>query len=69
MAKITVEGEQYTVVDKGSYNHDIGHYWKRVLVDGKEKVVVGRPGFWRFWTAKDRTEPMRNLKQKLVSNS
>lgn len=40
MAKITVEGNKYTVVDKGSYNHDIGHFWKRAGDFGLLKIEL-----------------------------
>jgi hypothetical protein len=59
MGKITVQGEIYTVTDKGCYSHDIGHYWKMVQTPDGEKPVVGRPGYWRFWTPADRTRPLR----------
>jgi len=58
MGKITVEGQPYKVTDSGSYNHDIGQYWKRVATPDGEKMVVGTRGRWRFWTARDRTRPL-----------
>lgn len=57
--KINVQGTPHKVTDKGSYSQDIGHYWKMVSTPEGEKMVVGRPGFWRFWTAADRTRPLR----------
>lgn len=59
MGMIMVEGRQYKVTDKGCYSHDIANYWKRVETADGEKLVVGRPGCWRFWTAEDRTIPLR----------
>lgn len=59
MGKITVEGQSYKVVESGGYNQDIGKYWKRVQTPDGEKMVVGSPGRWRFWTAADRTRPLR----------
>lgn len=59
MGKINVQGTAYKVTDSGSYNHDIGSYWKRVQTPDGEKMVVGSRGHWRFWTAEDRTSPLR----------
>ncbi len=59
MGKITVEGTTYKVTDKGHYNHDVGDYVKWVQTPDGEKMVVGSRGRWRFWTAEDRTRPLR----------
>lgn len=56
---VMVAGKKYKVVDSGSYNHDIGAYWKRVATDDGEKMIVGSRGSWRFWAAADRTRPLR----------
>lgn len=64
MGKITVEGSQYKVTDKGCYNHDMGAYWKRVETPDGEKMVVGGRGNWRFWTAHDRTRPLREAMER-----
>lgn len=61
---IMVAGKKYKVVDKGCYNHDIGAYWKRIATDEGEKMVVGGPGRWRFWTAADRTRPLREAMER-----
>lgn len=58
--KVRRRSVEYKVTDKGGYNHDIGKYWKRVQTPDGEKMVVGRPGFWRFWTPEDRTQHLRN---------
>lgn len=58
MGKIVVGESQYKVTDSGSYNHDIGSYWKMVQTVNGEKMVVGKPGHWRFWTPADRVRPL-----------
>jgi hypothetical protein len=58
MARITVEGVGYPVVDKGMYSHDLGSYWKVVRTPEGERMVVGRAGRWRFRTARERVQPL-----------
>jgi hypothetical protein len=58
MGKITVEGERYKVVDSGRYNHKIKAYCKWVETPEGKKMVVGSRDNWRFWTARDRTQPL-----------
>lgn len=61
---IEVEGKKYKVTDKGCYSHDFGAYWKCVATPDGEKIVVGGRGSWRFWTAFDRTRPLREAMEK-----
>ncbi len=46
---ITVNGQKYKVVESLGYNHDAGAYAKVIMVDGKERIVVGTNGCWKFW--------------------
>ena len=67
---ITIDGVKYKVVETFGYNHDTGCYAKRVQTpDGERMAVspVARGGKWRFWTAKDRTEPLRQNHRRLGS--
>lgn len=61
---ITVDGKKYKVTESGGYNHDVGAYCKWVSTPEGERMVVGSPGRWRFWTAKDRTRPLREAMEK-----
>ena len=56
---ITIHGRKVKVLDSMGYNPDIGEHDKMVEIDGKRRMAVGGPGRWRLWTAKDRTEPLR----------
>jgi hypothetical protein len=59
---ITIDGKKYKVVESLGYNHSAGCYAKLVQTDDGEKMAVShmaRGGRWRFWTAADRTEPLR----------
>jgi hypothetical protein len=49
---ITVNGKKYKVVESLGYSPDVGEYAKVILVDGKERTVVGSRGCWRFWVPK-----------------
>jgi len=46
---IKVEGKLYKVVESLGYNPDVGNYVKVILVDGKERIIVGSKGSWQFW--------------------
>jgi hypothetical protein len=62
----SVQGELCWLVENMGFNHSIGMYAKMVkLKDGSETVVV-RPtgGTWRFWTPRDRTQPLREAAAK-----
>jgi hypothetical protein len=59
---IKIDGKSYKVVENLGYNHSAGCYAKLVQTDEGEKMAVShmaRGGRWRFWTAADRTEPLR----------
>lgn len=59
---ITIDGKKYKVVEDLGFNHSAGCYAKLVQTPDGEKVAVsplGRRGHWRFWTAADRTAPLR----------
>lgn len=56
MAKITIDGQKYEVVETLPY-HGVGMPAKVVkdeTSDTGERVAVKRGGIWRFWTAQDR---------------
>jgi hypothetical protein len=61
---VTIAGKKYKVVDSGCYSHDFGSYWKIVETADGDKTIVGSPGRWRFWTASDRTRPLREAIEK-----
>jgi hypothetical protein len=46
---ISIDGKKYKVVESLGFSHDVGSYAKIILVDGVERVVVGRPGCWKFY--------------------
>lgn len=56
---ITINGRKVKVLSSLGYNHDIGAYVKEVEIDGQRQMAVGGPGYWRLWTARDRTQPLR----------
>lgn len=57
---VMVAGQKYKVIDIGAYSHDMGYYWKIVETPNGPKTIVGTRGQWRFWTAEDRTKPLRD---------
>jgi hypothetical protein len=61
---VMIAGTELKVVDKGGYSHDIGSNWKIVKTPEGEKMIVGAPGRWRFWTPADRTRPLREAMAK-----
>jgi hypothetical protein len=56
---ITINGKKVKVLSSLGYNHDVGAYVKEVEIDGQRQMAVGSPGYWRLWTAADRTRPLR----------
>lgn len=56
---IMINGRKVKVLSSLGYNHDVGAYVKMVEIDGKREMAVGSPGYWRLWTAADRTRPLR----------
>lgn len=59
MANIEIDGQPYKVVESMGFVHSIGLYAKVVDDAGTERMVVKRGKEWMFWTAHDRTEPLR----------
>ena len=59
MANIEIDGQPYKVVESMGFVHSIGLYAKVVDDAGTERMVVKRGKSWVFWTASDRTEPLR----------
>ena len=59
MAKITVEGGDYRVIESLGYQHSAGVYAKQVQTeDGPRMAVKHRGGRWRWWTTLDRVSPL-----------
>jgi hypothetical protein len=56
---ITIDGRKVKVLSSLGYNHDVGGYVKEVEIDGQRQMAVGGRGYWRLWTARDRTAPLR----------
>lgn len=47
------------VIESLGYNHDIGSRVNVVLHEGVERKAVGGGRYgWRFWTARDRVQPL-----------
>jgi len=58
-AGIEIDGKRYKVVESVGYNRDIGGYVKIVTtLDGEKTAVKQGRRSWRFWTARDRVQPL-----------
>lgn len=55
---ITVDGVKYPVTEQPAYDSNIGCQRAFVQTPDGEKAIV-KHGAWRFWTAQDRTAPLR----------
>ena len=56
---VTIDGTKYKVTENMGYMPDVGSQVLMVERDGKECAAVRRAGKWWFWTARDRTVPLR----------
>lgn len=66
---IAVEGHRCKVVDALGYNPDIGQRVTVVEHEGSERKAVGGGRYgWRFWTARDRAQPLVDeLRRRMVA--
>lgn len=56
---INVDGFRCKVVESLGFVHDIGRRASVVLHEGVErKAVYSGPGGWRFWTPRNRIQPL-----------
>jgi len=63
--KVEIDGLKYTVTESLGYVQDVGAYVVEVETPDGFKKAVKQGGKWRFWTAHDRTRPLREaLAQK-----
>jgi hypothetical protein len=59
MAKVTIDGIAYKVIERLGYMHDVGNYVTEVETETGPRMAVGSPRRgYRFWTAVDRTAPL-----------
>lgn len=57
--KIEIDGKKYTVTDSLGFVQDVGAYVVEVETPDGFKKAIKRAGKWGFWTAHDRTQPLR----------
>lgn len=62
MATITIDGMPYWVIESLGYQPSAGVMAKRVETPNGPRMAVKARGMgaWRFWTAEDRTAPLRD---------
>ncbi len=60
MMNVIVEGRKYRVIERLGFVHDVGGYVVEVeTTDGPRKAIKWGYSDYRFWTARDRVQPMR----------